>query len=197
MVARIEIVAPRDDWPAEFTAIAARLADVFGPLALRIEHIGSTAVPGLAAKDVIDVQVTVPTLDLPDGIAERLTAEGFPPRHDLWGDAGLWEDHVPNGATPVAGDWIKRYASAAPGARAVHIHIRRAGAANERYARLFRDYLRASPAAAADYAMIKRELAARHADDVDAYYAVKDPVCDLIMAAAELWAASNSRPPAH
>ena len=191
MVAQISIVPPRSEWAEEYAAIAARVAEVFGSLALRVEHIGSTAVPGLAAKDVIDVQVTVPTLDLPVEIAERLTAAAFPPRNGLWGDAGLWEDHVPNGVAPRPGDWIKRYARAARGRRAAHIHIRRAGAANERYARLFRDYLRASPAAAADYAQIKRELAARHAGDVDAYYAVKDPVCDLIMAAAELWAASS------
>ena len=49
----------------------------------------------------------------------------------------------------------------------------------------------ATPHAAASYALIKRELAARHADDVDAYYAVKDPVCDLIMAAAEPWALAS------
>ena len=174
----IEIVEPREAWPAEFDAIAARLRQVFGPLALRIEHIGSTSVPGLAAKDVIDVQVSVASLELP-GIGDKLRGAGFRPRDGLWGKDGYWHDHVPPGADPDPADWTKRYARGASGERRSHIHIRRAGAANERYARLFRDYLRASPAAAATYAEVKRELAARHADDVDAYYAVKDPVCDL------------------
>jgi GrpB-like predicted nucleotidyltransferase (UPF0157 family) len=56
---------------------------------------------------------------------------------------------------------------------------------------LFRDYLRANPAAAQAYAEVKRALAQYHANDQDAYYAVKDPVCDLIMGAAELWAVAN------
>ncbi|HLI66867.1 MAG TPA: GrpB family protein [Caulobacteraceae bacterium] len=190
MSASIEIVEPRAGWAAEFGAIAERLADVFGGLALRIEHIGSTSVAGLAAKDVIDVQVTVASLDLP-GIGETLTAAGFPPRDGLWGAEGYWEDHRPAGASERPDDWVKRYARGAPGQRRSHIHIRRAGAENERYARLFRDYLRANPPAAATYGEIKRELAARHADDVDAYYAVKDPVCDLIIQAAELWAVAT------
>jgi GrpB-like predicted nucleotidyltransferase (UPF0157 family) len=71
------------------------------------------------------------------------------------------------------------------------VHIRRHGAPNERYALLFRDYLRTSTGAAGSYALIKQELAARHSDDEDAYYAVKDPVCDLIMDAAERWATAT------
>lgn len=178
----IEIVAPRADWPAEFETIAARLADAFGALALHIEHIGSTSVPGLHAKDVIDVQVSVASLDLPDDVGDRLARAGF----DL--QPGTWTDHVPCDAPSAPDLWSKRYARAAAGKRRAHLHIRRLGAPNERYALLFRDYLRASPAAAGSYALIKQELAARHADDQDAYYSVKDPVCDLIMDAAERWA---------
>ena len=67
-------------------------------------------------------------------------------------------------------------------------HLRVAGRANERYPLLFRDYLRANPHASRSYGLIKRELASRFPDDPDAYYAVKDPVCDLIVDAAERWA---------
>jgi GrpB-like predicted nucleotidyltransferase (UPF0157 family) len=62
------------------------------------------------------------------------------------------------------------------------------GNPNQRYPLLFRDYLHANPEAAEAYARIKRALARYHADDIDAYYEVKDPVCDLIFQAAELWA---------
>jgi GrpB-like predicted nucleotidyltransferase (UPF0157 family) len=179
----IEIVAPRAQWPAEFDAIEARLADAFGALALRIEHIGSTSVPGLPAKDVIDVQVSVASLDLPTDMSDRLAREGFVLR------PRAWRDHFPCNAAPAPELWAKRYARAADGERRVHVHIRRIGAPNERYALLFRDYLRASPEALGSYALIKQELAARHPNDEDAYYAVKDPVCDLIMDAAERWAA--------
>jgi GrpB-like predicted nucleotidyltransferase (UPF0157 family) len=181
----IEIVAPRADWPAQFDAIAARLADAFGALAIRIEHIGSTSVPGLPAKDVIDVQVSVASLDLPDDISDRLSREGFTLL------PGAWNDHVPCNAEPTPELWSKRYVRASVGARRVHVHIRRHGAPNERYALLFRDYLRTSPGAAGSYALIKQELGARHSEDADAYYAVKDPVCDLIMDAAERWATAT------
>ncbi|MGB1630632.1 MAG: GrpB family protein, partial [Acidimicrobiales bacterium] len=59
----IELVAPDPAWPAQFADIEWELDAVFGSTALRIDHIGSTSVPGLAAKDIIDVQVTVASLD--------------------------------------------------------------------------------------------------------------------------------------
>ncbi len=68
------------------------------------------------------------------------------------------------------------------------MHVRQAGRANQRYALLFRDYLRADPACAAAYGQVKVALARLHPNDQDAYYDVKDPVCDIIMAAAERWA---------
>ena len=89
-----------------------------------------------------------------------------------------------------------RYARELEGARRTHVHIRASGLPNRRYPLLFRDYLRANRAAAEAYAQIKRALAAQHSDNVDAYYDVKDPVMDLIIQAAELWAERNSwRPP--
>ena len=63
-MARAEIVSPSASWPAEFREIGMAVRKALGALALRIDHIGSTSVPGLAAKDVIDVQVTVAALDL-------------------------------------------------------------------------------------------------------------------------------------
>ena len=66
------------------------------------------------------------------------------------------------------------------------------GSANHRYALLFRDYLRAHPAARDTVQAIKRELARRHGDDADAYYAIKDPVYDLIWLAANAWALASA-----
>ena len=73
--------------------------------------------------------------------------------------------------------------------------MRGQGRRNQRYALLFRDYLRADAAAAGAYGELKRALAAVALDDWDAYYAVKDPACDLIMAAAERWAVQTSWEP--
>jgi GrpB-like predicted nucleotidyltransferase (UPF0157 family) len=191
-MALIEIVDYQPRWPDEFAEIAAKLRTAFGPLALAIHHIGSTSVPDLAAKDVIDLQVSVAALDPGDPIEAAVAAAGY-----AWSPDPL-NDHVPIGADPNPALWRKRYAGAGsallpalPGARRTHIHIRQLGLPNHRYALLFRDYLRASLPARENYALLKRELARLHPDDVDAYYAVKDPVCDLILDAAEHWAGAD------
>jgi GrpB-like predicted nucleotidyltransferase (UPF0157 family) len=77
----------------------------------------------------------------------------------------------------------------------LHVHVRAAGSPNERYALLFRDHLRAHPADAATYGLIKRELARHFPGDWDAYYAVKDPVCDLVIGHAEAWARATGWEP--
>jgi len=77
-----------------------------------------------------------------------------------------------------------------PAPRPINLHVRRAGSANGRYALLFRDYLRAHPLASGAYAQVKMALAEHGPTDWDLYYDVKDPVCDIIMAGAEDWAAS-------
>jgi len=80
-------------------------------------------------------------------------------------------------------------------ARRVNLHVRLQGRSNQRYALLFRDYLRAHPRAAAAYGQAKTALAHYHADDIEAYYGVKDPVCDIIIAGAESWAAATGWEP--
>jgi GrpB-like predicted nucleotidyltransferase (UPF0157 family) len=181
MASRIEIEPYSDRWPRDFQEIGVVIREAMGDLALRVDHIGSTSVPGLAAKDVIDVQVTVRELDAP-AIAAALAPLGYT-IHE-----GIARDHVPPGAEEAAEEeWRKLYFYAPPGQRRTHLHVRQAGRANQRYALLFRDYLRASPAAAEAYRRVKEALARLHPDDEVAYYDVKDPACDLIMDAAERW----------
>ena len=146
---------------------------------LRIDHIGSTAVPALAAKDLIDVQITVARLDVVDEWPDELLP-GLSRR------AANAADDVPSGAPTDPAEWAKRYWS---DREHRHVHVREHGRPNQRYALLFRDYLRADPVAASAYGELKRALAAATGADRDAYYEVKDPACDLIVAAAEHWAA--------
>lgn len=181
---RIEIVPYDVRWSREFRRLAEPLRDTLGDLAISIDHIGSTSVPGLPTKDVIDIQATVSALDR-GSIAAALVPLGYTLRADYF------QDHIPPGADESPEEWRKLYADPPPGQRPTHLHIRQAGRANQRYALLFRDYLRADANAAAAYAQIKRALARLHPNDPDAYYDVKDPACDLIMAAAERWAASK------
>ena len=177
---RIVIQPYSHQWPSEFEEVKVNLQEGLGDVAARIDHIGSTSVPGLAAKNIIDVQVSVS--DLADrrlvGAFERLGAAA----------TDITMDHVPPGDQREPSAWEKRYFRAPASWRPTHIHVRETGRANTRYALLFRDYLRHSPPAAAAYAQIKMTLSRLHPEDVDAYYAVKDPVCDLIMNAAEQWA---------
>lgn len=183
----IEIIPYQERWPAEFRKLGTRLRRALGALALRIDHIGSTSVPGLAAKDVIDVQVTVAALE--PSVQTALVGAG------LQHMAQITCDHLPPGRANHAEEWAKWYFKPPPGARPAHIHMRVAGRANGRYALLFRDYLRAHPHAAESYAQVKIALARYHAEDKDAYYAVKDPVCDIIMEGAEAWAQSHEWQP--
>lgn len=178
----IEIVPYRDAWVEEFRTVARRLREGLGDVALRIDHIGSTAVPGLAAKDVIDVQVTVASLEPVGLIRVGLARAEFVLRDDI-GD-----DHRPPGETGPEEDWLKRYAREAPGEKRTHIHIRQQGRRNQRYALLFRDYLRAHPHMAEAYARLKCRIAEYHRGDRDAYVEIKDPAVDLIALPAEEWA---------
>jgi len=85
----VEIIPFQSSWPAEFRLIASRLRQGLGDLALRIDHIGSTSVPNLAAKDVIDIQITVASLS--QELLQAMSDLGYSK------DAGLRRDHPPAG----------------------------------------------------------------------------------------------------
>jgi GrpB-like predicted nucleotidyltransferase (UPF0157 family) len=108
-------------------------------------------VPGLAAKDVIDIQITVSSLN--QELLRAMSDLGYTT------DAGLRQDHPPAGLDGDVTEWEKWYFDAPPGQRRTHTHVRVAGRANQRYALLFRDYLRSHPATAESYAELKRRLA--------------------------------------
>jgi GrpB-like predicted nucleotidyltransferase (UPF0157 family) len=179
----IEIVAYDASWPSEFLAIARGLRQALGGLALRIDHIGSTAAPGLAAIDVIDIQVTVAALD--DRIVAALSAVSYSRSEGAWGD------HRPPGAVGPDSDWQKLIFRPPAGQRRTHTHVRVQGQGNQRLALLVRDYLRAHPATAEAYAELNRRLAQAVADP-HTYPEVKDPAVDLIYLAAEDWAAATA-----
>ena len=139
---------------------------------------GQLLFAGLAAKDVIDIQVTVAHL----GVARDWPHEVLA---GLIRRPAVTADHRPVGLPSDADEWAKLYWS---NGSSVHLHVREQGRLNQRYALLFRDYLRADPAAAGAYGCLKRALADLARDDSNIYYAVKDPACDLILAGAEHWA---------
>lgn len=160
------LVPPDPAWPEQALRIVNRLKTACGHRALRVDHVGSTAVPGFEAKDVIDVQITVESLDVADELAEPLLAAGYPRIERVTGD-------VPKTDDPAL--WSKRiHASADPG-RPTNVHLRVDGWPNQRFALLFVDWLAASPDARADYLAVKREAERAAGGDVSAYVAAKEP----------------------
>lgn len=178
-----KLVEHDPEWSRQVRRLGARVEKAAGDRALRIEHVGSTAVPELVAKDVIDMQVIVRSLDDADALAESLGAAGFPVV------PGIHSDN-PHSAEPDPAQWHKRmHASADPGRRA-NIHLRVAGSAGRRYALLFRDWLRGDAQARAEYEALKREVTARFTSDpdTDRYADAKEPWFAEALPRAEQWA---------
>lgn len=171
----------KPEWKQEFQEIAILLRKFLGNLALRIDHIGSTSVPNLDAKDIIDIQVTVESLS-PE-LERALHLAGF--ERVL----RITSDHIPPEHTTDPKEWEKWIFKPASSSRKINLHVRLINRANQRYPILFRDYLRALPMVAQAYAKVKKEIVKYHPeDDMEAYYDIKDPVCDMIIGAAEEWA---------
>jgi GrpB-like predicted nucleotidyltransferase (UPF0157 family) len=140
----IEIFRYDPAWPGRFEAEAKRIASALGPAALRIDHVGSTAVPGLAAKPVIDIQVSVRAL--------------HPLEPHLLPLVGLGYTHVPH-PDDAFYPFLHRPAQ---WPHSHHVHLCEAGGAEEIRQLAFRDLLRDHPELAAAYADEKRRLAAGH-----------------------------------
>ncbi|MDA3935525.1 MAG: GrpB family protein [Actinomycetota bacterium] len=159
---RVEVVDYDPAWPALFEAEAARLAAFFPPGSLQsVEHVGSTAVPGLAAKPIIDILVGVDDFDLIlDQVAPAMEQAGY--------DYFFRPDFGDDG--PRYPWFIGRDSS---GVRVSHIHVALIDDLSQWNRVVFRDYLRDHEDAALEYAALKRDLAARFADDREAYTLAK------------------------
>jgi GrpB-like predicted nucleotidyltransferase (UPF0157 family) len=176
------IVAFRSNWAMDAEELIATLRVDLGEVAHRIEHIGSTAIPLMPAKDVLDLQVSV--VDLEE--ASRFFDE---PLRLLGFERSPYEaDHVPAGRSDDPADWTKRlWVRRADSSSAVNLHVRRLGSPNERLALLFRDWFLAHPEAVPAYGTFKSSLA-EISESTGIYADVKDPVVDLVIAVAETWA---------
>jgi GrpB-like predicted nucleotidyltransferase (UPF0157 family) len=184
------LVVPYDDrWPGRAETELAALRAALGPLVCHADHIGSTAVPGMAAKDVLDLQLSVRDLDT------AAAAFGAPLAELGYIRLNYERDHVPAGDDSDPGLWVKRYWRRRDHpAGDVNLHVRVAGSPNERLALLFRDWLRAHPLAVAAYARFKAELASAVVG-LAVYTEIKDPVVDLVVAAAAEWAGKTGWQP--
>lgn len=161
----IEVVDYDPDWPVRFERWRGALQSALGITALRIEHVGSTSVPGLPAKPTIDVQVSV---------ADLAGEHAYVPAMERVGLQLRSRDDLHRYFRPFAG---RR--------RDIHVHVCAVGSTWEHEHLRFRDYLRTHPEARDAYAHVKREAAAIWADDRIAYTDAKTAVILQILDAAD------------
>ncbi|MBU2862220.1 GrpB family protein [Reinekea forsetii] len=178
--AEIQIVPYTPKWKEEYEAIRALLIDSLGDGIQRIDHIGSTSLVHLAAKDVIDIQITIEDLENKN-IIKALESLGFVHLPEIKFDNLV-------GFSTSSNELKKHFFRAHSGERRVHIHVRESGRVNQEYPILFRDFLRANSDVKEAYEQVKLELARRFPHDSKAYYAIKDPYMDTIYKAAKIWA---------
>lgn len=163
----VHLVDSDGDWPARGQGERRELEGLLWPwLTRRIEHVGSTAVPGLPAKPIIDLQAAVADLACTAQVAARLTGHG-------------WQLVDPDlDRRPWRGFLVKVTA----GRRSAHLHLMTADSPRWGEQLAFRDALRADRALRQAYAGLKRELAARHAEDREAYSDAKGDFLRAVLA---------------
>ncbi len=168
-------------WSTDFDELAETLRRLELPEVLAIDHIGSTLVPGLVAKDVIDVQVRVSVID-ELAIAPGFAAAGFRCRLETWNR----EEATRQG--PEA----KLVFAPPPGGRPANLHVRRAGGAGARDALLFRDHLRSTSSARDAWGAFKQSIVdVVPGIDLIGYGRIKQPAWLVLMPAADAWAAET------
>jgi dephospho-CoA kinase len=172
----LAVVAYDRRWPGDFAVLARKIHGALGPMAVRVNHVGSTSVPGLAAKDCVDVQVEVPALaeELIAGCFEKI---GFRLRPEPWNHMEV----TPGGLCP------KLVFAPSEGERASNIHVLEAASEAARRKLLFRDYLRAHDTARDAWSDFKQRLAAM-ATDIYQYGQAKAGPTEILLIAAESWA---------
>ena len=186
---QVRVVPYDESWPRWAEAELRTLTERLGEKVLDAAHIGSTSIPQMAAKNVLDLQLSV--WDLPEATAafdSPLAGLGYVRRpYD--------HDHVPAGDGSDPRLWAKRmWARRNHPSGDVNLHVRVVGSPNERLALLFRDYLRGHQLAVAAYSQFKLALAAQ-VGELDVYTDIKDPVVDLVIVAADKWAADTGWQP--
>ena len=160
------------NWPLMFQKEAQLLSDTLGDLIVKVHHIGSTSVPGLKAKPIIDIILEVSDLNLLDKQNAEMEELGY----EAKGEYG-----IPR----------RRYFRKGGDRRTHHIHSFQTGDNNILRHVAFRDYLIAHPEIAAEYAQLKSAIAARCDNDMGRYCDEKDPFIQLHEKRAIRWAKQN------
>ena len=156
MTRKVEVVPYHPEWPEKFSAEAGALKVVFAKELLSIHHFGSTSVPGISAKPIIDILLIVRDIDAVDALAPRLEALGY---------HAVGEYGIPG---------RRFFYKGTDDMRSHHLHVYENGNPHILRHLVFRDYMRSHPITARDYARLKEELAHQFPEDMDGYIAGKN-----------------------
>lgn len=174
------LVVPYDArWPEAFSRSSREVVSAMGGNLMAIHHIGSTSIPAMHAKPVIDMLAVVSDIAAADGCALRMESLGY----EAMGEFGI-----------PGRRYFRRDDEA--GVRTHQVHTFQDGSPNVRRHLAFRDFMQAHPAPADQYAALKRRLADARPDDIDAYMDGKDAFIKEMEARALAWVASGRPAPA-
>ncbi len=169
MVKKVKVVPPNPNWPNLFRAEADRIAAVLGQEVIAIHHIGSTAIPGIKAKPVLDFLIEVKDIDQVDDFNAEMIKLGYQPR----GEYG-----IPG----------RRYFSKKTGSSSSHhLHTFQSGNPEVERHLNFIDYMRAHPEDAQTYSRLKEELARKFPEDIEGYIEGKAGFIKKIDKKAKIW----------
>jgi GrpB-like predicted nucleotidyltransferase (UPF0157 family) len=162
----VRLEAHQEEWAGLFEEEKARIEAAVGPYILDIQHVGSTSIPGIPAKPILDIGVAVRNFEEAAVCIEPLIQLGYTYR----GENGIPRRHHFHKGIP----------------RTHHLHMNEIDSADWQNQILFRDYLRQHPETAAEYARLKTELAQRYPADRDAYLSGKAPFIEKVLHLARL-----------
>lgn len=169
MLRRITVVPYDARWSDLFQEEADELTAMFGGEVVAIHHIGSTAIPGIHAKPIIDILVEVQDIERIDAFNQEMAERGY----------------VPKGEFGIRGR--RFFIKGTEESRTHHVHVFQTGDAEFERHLVFRDYLRAHPEEAQAYSRLKQELARRFPNDIDSYMAGKDDLIKATERKARAW----------
>ena len=171
----IRIVEYDPCWEQKFEREAAAIRGALGSVAVRVDHVGSTSVPGLSAKPIIDINVSVRDITAVDSYRRPLE------------DLGYLFAPVPESPD------FHFFGKPATRPRIYHIHVCEEGSLHERRQLAVRDYLRTHPKEVAAYGAVKQAIAERHPGDRLGYIAEKDPYVEALERRALAWYAQTEK----
>lgn len=166
---KYQVVPYNPAWPQDYTNAARQLKKILKDILIEIHHVGSTAVPNLSAKDLIDILIVVKDIHTVDGYNEALYTLGYDSR----------------GEREIVG---RRYfVKKRRGLHTHHLHIYQADHPEVKNLILFRDFLIAHPEKAKAYESLKLALSKKYVNDGDAYRAGKDQFIKDLLVEAKQW----------